>query len=50
MYVILVEAKLQILPQARYTYVKVIYELYPCTMHVVVFILLLQLKLQTILP
>ena len=48
MYVILVETTIQILPQARYTYVKAIYELYPCTMHVVVFISLLHLKLQTI--
>ena len=49
MYAILVETMIQILPQAKYTYVKAIYELNPCTMHVVVLILFLQLKLQTIL-
>ena len=34
MYVILVETTIHILPQARHTYVKAIYELNPCTMHV----------------
>ena len=49
MNVVLVDTKIQIIPQARSTYINVVYELYPCTMHVVVFILLLHPRLRTML-